>query len=375
MFEIIVNSLLTMTALLIIFFVHEFGHYLIARMFNVKIAEFSIGIGPVKFLPKFVDKRGTVWRLGLLPIGAYVRPLRKESEEVTDQDERGEDFFELILNKIAGLFSFIFSPLTRLCSYIYDPADETKVLGKKYVDTISPFKRFILAVAGPISNFIFSTMALCILYSFLGRNLVELEVVKPYETMQVGDRIISVNGKQCSTLLKNYLFNSQGDLCVKRLNETIVIKNITVNPMNTKIVGENRQILSLTDSITFAIHDISRVILNYINKFLDIRKVIPKLGGTVSVLKEGLEAISKGGIIFITWVILISTVLGVFNLLPIPPLDGGLMLLSVVQMVAPKKYHRDIEVLFGYFGLVFVMFLFVIFVKSDGKIIKGLFSR
>ena len=49
MFEIIVNSLLTMTALLIIFFVHEFGHYLIARMFNVKIAEFSIGIGPVKF--------------------------------------------------------------------------------------------------------------------------------------------------------------------------------------------------------------------------------------------------------------------------------------------------------------------------------------
>jgi regulator of sigma E protease len=103
--------------------------------------------------------------------------------------------------------------------------------------------------------------------------------------------------------------------------------------------------------------------------------VIPKLGGTVSVLKEGLEAISKGGIIFITWVILISTVLGVFNLLPIPPLDGGLMLLSVVQMVAPKKYHRDIEVLFGYFGLVFVMFLFVIFVKSDGKIIKGLFSR
>ena len=205
--------------------------------------------------------------------------------------------------------------------------------------------------------------------------MAELEVITPYASMQQGDRIISVNGEKCATLLKNYLFNSQGNLCIKRLNETIVIKNATVNPVNTKIISENREILSSINSIFFALHDMYRVILSYINRFLDVRKVIPKLGGTISIVKEGIEAISKGGLNFITWIILISIVLGVFNLLPIPPLDGGLMLLSVVQTVTPKKYHKNIEVFFGYFGLIFVILLLVIFIRSDGKIIKGLLVK
>jgi membrane-associated protease RseP (regulator of RpoE activity) len=134
------KSIFVIYAFLFVIFMHELGHYIVGRLLKLKISEFSIGIGPVKFLPRFIDKRGTVWRLGLLPIGGYVRPMHKEALQV---EEGG-----LVTNMLGTLDNFLeqlFRPLQRLFNLIHDPVNEKLVKGRKYIEDLKPLQLIALA--------------------------------------------------------------------------------------------------------------------------------------------------------------------------------------------------------------------------------------
>ena len=77
MLKNIYNICIGLFVLCFIISIHELGHYFIGRLLNIKIREFSVGILGVRFLPKFVDSRKTIWRIGLFPIGGYVAFVEK----------------------------------------------------------------------------------------------------------------------------------------------------------------------------------------------------------------------------------------------------------------------------------------------------------
>lgn len=361
MLKWLAKPLLVIYAFLFIIFVHELGHYIIARLFRLKIAEFSIGIGPVNFLPKIQDRRGTIWRFGLLPIGGYVRPMHRDDNIET---KKKGGFISNILDGLDAVLEFIFRPLQKLFNSLYDPVDEKLVKGRKYVEDLKPLQLIALAGAGPLINFILSGLILTCLYHFSGRNFVQVEITSDYKQFQVGDKIESVNQIQCASLLAQFLFPLKGIAKVKRGQEIVLIEISQLQRDKYKIVNENRKPLNLLNSAQYSINDISLLAYNYLVRFLNFKKVLSKMGGPVSIIREGIKS-SNDSYSFFSWVILISLVLGVFNLLPIPPLDGGRILLGFLHIISPKRYHKFIDDLFNDIALLFVLTIFLLTFKSD----------
>ena len=318
---------------LLVILIHEFGHFIVAKRNGVSVLEFSIGMGPKLFQR---ESNGTLYSLRVIPVGGYCQ-LEGEDEENDSPNSLNNQ-----------------SPLVRL-----------KVI-----------------LAGAIMNFLLAFILLILLMS-VSRVSTEvsgvLEDSPAYSSgIQTGDKIVSINGKNINDgeeLLKN-IKESQGDLDIGVIRDS-QSKNIKVTPRlenNVRKIGVNFQ--EEYDIKNFSlIKGFKKGVITFLNltgmlyKFLGML-ITSQLGlggvsGPVGVVKEIGNAAKTGVANLIFLLAYININLGVFNLLPIPALDGGRAIFILIEMIFGKKISQEKEGYIHMVGLILLLALIAVVTIKD----------
>lgn len=323
----IIVALLLFSAII---FVHELGHFLLAKKSGVKIHEFAIGMGP----KVFSIKRDTEYSIRLLPLGGFV----------SMEGEDGE-------------------------------SNDPRAFGKKSI-----LQRASVLFAGPLFNIIFAAILLIPVFMYIGTYTTTLERVipnSPAQTVgiQAGDTVKAINGKDMKSWqdVVEIFSKSEGKEANIKIDRDGKTKEIKVTPEKNEegryVIGiEPKKERSIIGSIVTAIKTTGDMIVQMLTFIVQlITGTVPggvgnSVAGPVGVISLVSDA-AKTGIINLVYLgAIISLNLGVFNLLPIPALDGGrLLMLGIEAIRGGKKIDPNKEATLHLIGFGALM-LFMIFV-------------
>lgn len=336
-------------------FIHEFGHYITARIFKVTINEFSIGMGP-RLLWYDSKKTGIRYSLSMLPLGGFVA--------MAGEDGREED------------------PSL--------PEDPNRF------DKKPAWQRFIIVGAGAFVNIAAGFIAMIILTSIINIGSTKVaQFVDPAEKgfeisssesgLMVDDEIIEVNGKNVSILDElSYEIMRHGyepvDLTVIRGGEEIVLRDVVFPTQNegSEVFGAmdfkvHRQEKSFFSVISAALQKSALIVRMCWESIFDLitgRYSLSAVSGPVGISSAIGDAANEGGASLLYIVTLISINLGVMNLLPIPALDGAKLVTLLFEMITKKRVPPKVEGIINTVGLFLLLGLsFVILIKDVFQII------
>ena len=332
-------------------FIHELGHYLAAIKSGVKVESFSIGFGPE--LLGFSDKRNTRWKFSVFPLGGYV----KMKGDLVNSEKNDN---KTLSNK--GTF-----------------------LGA------SLFYRFIIVLAGPLANLLFGISLISSIYIFNGRYVSPPIIDKVLDAQPAqlaglysGDKILSINNNKINDFkdIKEIVEAKPGsilDFKVLRNNKTL---NLSVIPTNFYDKKSNKTLgrigitakplelkkLSFLDACLFGLYDSIKMTIDWINGFkslilLDVNK--KDIIGPIGIAKISGSSLEKGFISVIFLMAVLSINLGLINLLPIPALDGGYILLFTFELIFRKPLPREVQMNLLKFGFIFLISLMIVVTAFD----------
>jgi len=355
--------LLTLFAFLVVIgvlvFVHEMGHYLVGRWCGVKAETFAIGFG--KEIAGWTDKRGTRWKICMLPLGGYV-------QFAGDMDPSG----------------------TKSSDWLSLPAEERN----QTFQSKSLWKRAAIVFAGPAINFIF---AILIIMGFViaygtSATLPVVSEVSPNSTaaaigMKPGDRVVSVNGEKIELFedlrQKIMLIPEQNvEIVYERDGQRIakqgktgvqILKDRFGNEYRLGLLGmssskvEWREVTPLEAPAVAVEKTIGIVdqITTTLGQVITGKRSIKELGGPLKIAQVSGEQFKLGLESFILFVALISINLGFINLLPIPMLDGGHLMFYAIEAVRRKPASAKVQEWAFRSGLALVMVFMVVVTFND----------
>ncbi|MDQ6437130.1 RIP metalloprotease RseP [Mesorhizobium sp. LHD-90] len=308
--------------LTVVVFVHEMGHYLVGRWCGIGVQAFSIGFGPE--LIGFNDRRGTRWKLSAIPLGGYVKFVGDMSVTSTPDPEVERSL----------------SPEERRIAFHTQPV----------------WKRALTVFAGPAFNFLLTIAVFAVLFGAYGRYVVEPMVAEvragsPAEAagFMPGDRFVSVDGRPVGTFadVQRMVSGRAGDSIVFTILRDGTEKTLTATPelleqkdalgnvvkigaigvVNNEELGQPRHIAyspggALVEAVTETGHIIART-GQFLKRFVVGREDKCQLGGPIRIAEMAGKAAKAGFEWLVQLVALLSVGIGILNLLPIPPLDGG----------------------------------------------------
>ena len=348
--EIVTTVLTAILVFGFLIFIHEFGHYIFARIFNVTITEFSIGMGP-KLVWYDSKKTGIRYALSMIPIGGYVAMVG-ESEESDDPD-----------------------------SFDKKPA----------------WQRFIITVAGASVNIIAGFIAMFIFTAlvdiggttvakFAPKESTGYEISSEDSGLREGDTIVQVGNKRVAIADElSYEIMRQGnkpvDLVVLRDGEEVTLPDVVFPGME-----ESGQSFGMIDFTIYATPKTFSTFISYsfrkavlivrmcwetLYDLIVGRYTVAAVSGPVGISEAIGTAAKAGGeqLLYIT--ALISINLGVMNLLPFPALDGGRMICLLFEMITRKRIPPKIEGTVNAIGLMLLLGLSVLIMIKD---VIGLFG-
>ena len=308
--SIIINALKIVFLLGFLIFIHEGGHFLAARLFKVKVEEFSIGFGPKLFKKKGKE---TEYSLSLFPFGGYVR--------MTGENERSED---------------------------PNSFNNAKILN-----------RIFIVAAGAIVNIIFGIIVYFILSMSSGYNIsttvskILPEAEQNISSVKIGDKILKIDDtnirlkSDITKALENYIPGNEVSILLERDGEEISVKaKPTEYQENFYILGVEVALIqgSLKDKIYYSFWET----IDFVSSIRDSLVMlftgnigIEQMTGPVGISEIVVK--SDGIYNFVYLLCLVSLSLGVTNLLPIPALDGGRLVLLVIEGIRGKALKEEIE--------------------------------
>lgn len=340
----ILSFLVAMLIFTVVVTVHEFGHYMFAKRAGIMVEEFAIGMGP-KVVSREIN--GTVWSIRALPIGGFCK-MYGEDEAVEDDD---------------------------------------RAFGAKSV-----FARFLVVVGGPLFNFILAMIVGIILFATLGGTLTtkidDFTEVSPIREVggQIGDEIIEFNGRHVYTFTELLIYvntdlTEKATVKVRREGEGII--EYTLKPYKAEdgryLVGFSPVAVEFSNPFQTIEYAVREVIFNF-------RIVVYSLGmmisgnvspdqvsgpiGIVGAITSDVTASAESGLnvawmSVMNWILLLSTNLGIMNLLPIPALDGGRIMFLIVEAIRRKPLDQDKEGFIHFIGFVLLMGLMVLLFYND----------
>ena len=346
--------------LTIVVFVHDLGHYLVARWCGVKVETFSIGFGPELF--GWYAKSGTRWRISALPLGGYVKMFGDAGEASMPDTSRD-----------------------------YTSAEKSVAFQFKSV-----WQRMAIVVAGPAMNFIFGIFALAILLSVYGepRNAPVIEQVQEGSAaaevgLQKGDRIVEIAGQDVKTWqdLQRIVQMSVGEpisLTVEREQQRLnllahpQIKEITDlfgNVHKTPILGilpdQSATELVRFNPATALFESANQTVemvgatLKGIGQMITGQRDATEVRGALGIAK-GAGAAAKIGIGAVAYyIILLSINLGLFNLFPVPMLDGGHLMFYAIEAIRGRPLGAKAQEYGFRLGLFLVFALMLFSTRND----------
>ena len=335
---------------------HELGHFLAARACGIHVEEFSIGMGPAIF-----QKQGkeTKYSLRALPFGGYCAFIGEDAED-DDPDPRS-------LNR--------------------RPA----------------WQRLIMTAAGPITNFLLSLVLAVVLMAVIGQVAVVNRIATVTEDspaaiagLQAGDSVIGVYGLETEDVESiQTIMDSHGtepvELMISRDGQK---KNVTVERrydeesgrylMGITFATERARIglfTAIKSSVTYCIELFREMVKALLTMFTD-KEVMDSMAGPVGTVqmmteftKESFsESFTEGITMLLNLVVIISMNLGLMNFLPAPALDGGRVVLLILECVTGKHMNRKVEATVHMVGLFILLGLIVVLTGRDVfRLFKGSF--
>ncbi len=366
------NIIVGLIVLSVIVCFHELGHFIAAKIFGVKVESFSIGMGPI-LLHRTLG--GTDYRLSLFPIGGYC-------------GMKGEkDFTKAIEEKLA-----------------YIPGESDSLYG------IHPIKRAAIGFAGPLFNLIMAVLAYTIIamtgYTYYTRSATiqipeDTSFYSPAREAGIisGDTITSINGikiEDFSDIASEISSRPDEDVVVEVLRggETLTF---TVHTLLNKengagvigvqssgeVISKEMPRYSLFPAIgqgvsrTFKMLSLTIKSIGVLFKGVDVTNAVSGPARISSMLGESARAgfsqdFKTGAVVLCQFIALISVSLFIMNLLPIPVLDGGLILFALIEAATKKQIPPKIQYRIQIVGVLIIAALFMLGLSGD---IRYFFAR
>jgi regulator of sigma E protease len=309
--------------LTVLVFIHELGHYLVARWNRVRVEVFSIGFGPEIF--GWTDRAGTRWKVSLLPFGGYVRMFGEMASEETEGAEQKPALTEA----------------DRAVSFSH------KRLGQ----------RAAIVVAGPVANFLFAIVVSAILFATIGQQLTStvVSVVTPGSAaaaagIEPGDKIVALNGQPVSRFedIAAAVMLGLGEplhLKIERAGKAVELDATPQIVEQVDIFGDKHRIgqlgiQSTPSGGTIVRYDPATAVwmavvetyqrsvgmLRAIGQIVEGIRPSNEVGGVLRIAKMSGDIASRSLIDVVDFAVLLSINLGLINLFPVPLLDGGRLL-------------------------------------------------
>jgi regulator of sigma E protease len=368
----------------ILIFVHEFGHFIVAKLFNVKVEKFSLGFGP-KLFGKQIGE--TLYLLSAFPLGGYVKMFGEggtiegaavqtpEETEKTYDEESGEPLDELPeLTEAEKARSFAHKP---------------------------PMARIAIVMAGPVFNLVFAWM-IFILLCMLGVPTVTArigEALKDKPAARAGvlkdDVVTAINGRKITQWdeIAGMIAAGKGqpvNLSVKRngrdLQFTITPEaRVSKNLFGESVKGHAIGIAAAGEIVLEKSNPFQAIIkgsaqtwkvidLTVMSLVKMIQRVVPldSVGGPIMIAKMAGETAQMGGSSFLAFMALLSINLGILNLLPVPVLDGGHLFFFFCELVIGRPVSQKVREYAQQIGLFLLLSLMVLAFYND--IVRYFFS-
>lgn len=334
------TGILTAICVILIFgliiFIHEFGHFITAKLCGVTVHEFAIGMGPKLLGKKFGD---TLYSLRLVPMGGYVKM------EGEDEDSDSE-----------GAFS------------------------KK-----KPWQRFVILFAGAFMNLLLG-LSLLVLFNTVDPQMSVIPTMQVESTMAgmgaetagilPGDKLLKVDGSRVYTHLdlNMALYEKETvSVTVSRHGEKLDF----LVPLTEGKIGVLRKTEAKTvwNVISYSYFEAFSIVKMTYQSFFGMftgSVSVDQMSGPVGIVTEIGTAVQQGFLDVLFLAILISLNLGVVNLLPLPALDGGRIVFVLWEMITRKKVKPEHEGVIHFIGFVILILFMLYITKND---IVKLFQR
>ena len=343
----------------VLVFVHEWGHFWVARRCGVRVETFSIGFGP-ELLGR-TDRQGTRWKFAAIPLGGYVRFYGDGDAASATRSDEGAD-----------------GPV--------DPADQAKMFQNKPLA-----QRAAVVAAGPAANFVFAAIALAGLFMAHGHPVpapvvgsVEPGSVAEASGILPGDHILAVDDQEVwrFTDIAFMVAEGQGQtisLVLDRQGETITVEAtprlVAMEAADGTMV--DRYLLGIRAetgrlgpfrAITLAVSETVNITFATLNALGDIiigERGTEELGGPIRIAQLSGDLAQSGMVMFVWFIAVLSINLGLINLLPVPVLDGGHLLLYAFEAVLRRPLSERVQEYGFRIGLALVLTLMVFATWND----------
>ncbi|MGI9408885.1 MAG: RIP metalloprotease RseP [Hyphomicrobiaceae bacterium] len=359
--------------LTVVVFIHELGHFLVARWCGVKVTTFSIGFGKEIF--GFNDRYGTRWRFAWVPLGGYVKfmdddnaasvPTSETREELSDEERKS---------------AFHFKPL---------------------------WQRAAIVAAGPLANFLLAIGIFAVMFMLIGQFKMEPIVSKVVDAtpaaeagFKSGDLVRRINGSDVDDFgqIQQIVATSPGRILtfvVERDGKLVTLQVMpTLRESVDRIAGKHerpiigiqasRETNRITHSTVGPIEAVGLGVdrtwtiitqtLSYIGDIFAQRQRADQVGGIIRIADASGKVAKLGPEYIIQFIAFISVSIGLINLFPVPLLDGGHLLFYAIEAVRGRPLSEKTQE-FGFkIGLALVIALMLFATWNDRVVVQGWFA-
>lgn len=342
--------LVAIIAISFLIFVHELGHFVAAKLLGVKVSEFFLGFGP-KILR--IRKGETAYGIGSIPLGGYVRMVGMGWEEQAPSEDAHRSFSN--------------QPI---------------------------WSRVLIISAGPLMNLIVALFLFLAVFLIMGTPFFPSKIVgvlknSPADVvgMKDGDRIITVKGQKVTSaqeIVKIIKSNPGREIriVVTRENSEDSENKIVFTPrladkdkkgflgVEFKVEFRKRGLIDAFIHSTRTTAIVTSQVLIYLKNFPKVINLllagkVSGISGPVGIYRITTHVAYQGLVALLSLMAALSISLGVFNLLPLPPLDGGHVLFAGIELVRRKPLDRNIMIFIQAIGISLLLFLLLLVTYSD----------
>ena len=359
--------------IVVVVFIHEYGHYYFAKRYGVGVTDFSIGFGKEMF--GWNDKSGTRWKVCVIPLGGYVKFFG-------DRNVYSQADNDKIINE-------------------YSKEDQDKLFVLKPL-----YQRALIVFGGPLANFLLAILIFFSVYTFAGKDFTPAvinEVQKDSPAMVAGlkdnDIVVSIDGNEVTSIMdvSKYIMMSTDEFInftVNRFDQDLTFRvkpnvvegednlgnKISKRMVGIKLGAYNNEVnhvkLGPTKALFYAVNEVyyvSTSSLKYIGSMLTGNGDTSQLGGPIRIAKISGQVAEFGILPFISLMAYISISLGLINLFPIPMLDGGHLMFYGIEKVLGRPLSQKTQEGFFRIGMFLLLSLMFFTTFNDLKDV-GLFK-
>lgn len=401
----------------VIVVVHEFGHFYFAKKAGILVREFAIGMGPKIFA--HIGKDGTAYTIRMLPLGGYVRmagwgedktEIKTGSPVSLTLNEEGVvtriNLSEKVLDNNSlpmNVTSFDFEEKLDITGLVLDETRTFKVdhdatiieedgtevriapLDVQYQNA-SIWGRLMTNFAGPLNNFILGILTF-ILFFFIQGGAPDVTTNQVTVTdggalqaagVKTGARILEINGEKVADYEDLSAIIAQVnegateapvlDIVVEEDDKERTLQVTTVKDQNYYRMGVSPYLQSgIVETVVAGLQEAGTTALLVVNALKNIIASfdVQQLGGPVAIFNVSSQAAEGGILPVLRLLAMLSINLGIFNLIPIPALDGGKILINLIEAIRRKPLRQETESYITLVGVVIMVVLMLVVTWND----------